>query len=302
MIRLFLALVTLALLAATGRAAEPPRGRIAYSRMVAGGSYKIHVMNADGTGSRELPGQTDHFNYFPTWSPDGKRLSYSSMGREGTGQHVNICNADGSGLVSLTGPGGNGWLSAWSPDGEQLVFASGQGDTIDAYVADADGTNVRVLNPARRSSPAAFWLPDGKRIGFNRFEDGKFRLRLTTLADGAEETVTEGQVRLLFGPNALSPDGKRLAAIAQDQQQKRSLHIIDIAAKSDTLVCEFEITNPLFAALPLPAWAPDGRALLVPMQTDKGMGLFRVSEDGTEKARLTPEGVTCASGAWTSSP
>src|SRR5436190_5245003 len=107
---------------AAGRAAEPLHGRIIYAARAEGDRFYLHVMNADGTGDHLLAGQTDHFNYFPVWSPDGKRLAYTSMGPQGENQHVNLCNADGSGLVTLTGPGQSGWLAAWSPDGRQVLF------------------------------------------------------------------------------------------------------------------------------------------------------------------------------------
>jgi Tol biopolymer transport system component len=299
------ALAALALLAVTGRAAEAPGGRIIYSR-ADGGRFQLHVMNADGTGDRVLPGQTDHFNYFPVWSPDGRRLAYTSMGPQGENQHVNLCSADGTGLVALTGPGDSGWLAAWSPDGRQLLFAGRtvpRGPVVDAYLASADGTGVRSLNPGRVAGGGAFWLPDGKRVGFARFQDGKARLILAKVEGGDEEPLVEDSLALWAGGNAVSPDGKRLAfAVLDVRGKKGTLHTFDFANKVDTAVAEFEAPSRYFAAIPCPAWSPDGRSLLVPMGTEKGTGLFLVSEDGKQKRRLTPEGADCFAGAWTGTP
>ena len=108
---------------------------------------------------------------------------------------------------------------------------------------------------------------------------------------------------LLAGGNAVSPDGKRLAFVVLDVRgRKGTLHTFDLANKLDTVVTPFESPSPYFAALPCPAWSPDGRSLLVPMGTEKGTGLFLVSDDGKQQKRLTPEGMDCFAGAWTATP
>jgi TolB protein len=301
-----LALAALAITGVTGRAEEPPRGRIVYARKVEGDRFELHLMNPDGTGDRVLPGQPDHFNYHPVWSPDGKRLAYTSMGKQGENQRVILSGAEGTDLVPVTGPGQSAWMPAWSADGKQLLFtgrAAPGALMVDTYLSEGDGTNVRPLNPGRAAGGSPFWLPDGKRAGFTRFADGRVRLVLARLEGGEEESLVEDSLTLLAGGNAVSPDGKRLAFVVVDVQgRKGTLHTFDFATRVDSVVAEFASPSPYFAALPCPAWSPDGRSLLVPMGTEKGTALFLVSEDGKQKKRLTPEGTDCFAGAWTAAP
>ncbi|MDA1192105.1 MAG: hypothetical protein O3A46_10550, partial [Candidatus Poribacteria bacterium] len=65
---------------------------------------------------------------------------------------------------------------AWSPDGEWIAFESnGVGGTLDIFVMDADGNNLRnVTNPPGLDLDPA-WSRDGKRIAYSgsgeRFQD-----------------------------------------------------------------------------------------------------------------------------------
>jgi TolB protein len=62
---------------------------------------------------------------------------------------------------------------AWSPDGNQIAFASTRANTIklslqttQIFVMDIDGSNIRQLTNTRGQSLCPGWSPDGKKIAF----------------------------------------------------------------------------------------------------------------------------------------
>jgi Tol biopolymer transport system component len=100
-------------------------------------AYDIYVVNADGSGLEQLtddPGQDG----FPSWSPDGTKLAFSSTrddcsnsdapdcrttGDIGPYHTIYVMNADGTDQhrISLR----FGMFVDWSPDGNDLVFSPG---------------------------------------------------------------------------------------------------------------------------------------------------------------------------------
>jgi Tol biopolymer transport system component len=73
-----------------------------------GGQTEIYRINADGTNPINLTNHPD-VDVNPTWSPDGTQIAFFST-REGGG--IYMMNADGTGVVRLTPPGGPG-QAAW---------------------------------------------------------------------------------------------------------------------------------------------------------------------------------------------
>jgi TolB protein len=121
---------------------------------VAMGAYwwLLHVMNADGTGVRELSGpdlSSETWDSAPDVSPDGKRVAFV-VNSEVMLPGIAVANADGSGRKEffLPGNGGNHPNNPrWSPDATEIVFQMWDFFSNDAqiYVKNLDGSGFKAL-------------------------------------------------------------------------------------------------------------------------------------------------------------
>jgi TolB protein len=107
--------------------------------------HNIYVMNADGSNPVRLT-RGFGLDWLPDWSPDGRRIAYSSQGR------IVVMDADGSNQTLLTDQVGKDFCPAWSPDGSLIAFDSFRHEDGEIYVMNSDGSNqVRLTyNPAER--------------------------------------------------------------------------------------------------------------------------------------------------------
>lgn len=97
-------------------------------RLVEPGQLEIFVMNADGSGKKQVT-SNNASNFSPFFHPDGKRIIFSSNveTREEAGRpsfHLYLVNDDGTGLERLTGDGKFNSFPMFSPDGKRLVWVS----------------------------------------------------------------------------------------------------------------------------------------------------------------------------------
>jgi TolB protein len=105
-------------------------------------NWNLYVVGPDGSDPHELnmPGM---MGIAPAWSPDGRRLAFSSVEWQGDGsliENIYTVNPDGSGLRQLTTDGSSRW-PVWTAD-DQLVYNA----SADSYfVVDVDLGNPAPL-------------------------------------------------------------------------------------------------------------------------------------------------------------
>jgi Tol biopolymer transport system component len=92
---------------------SPSGGALAFVR-VAAGKAAIEVMSPNGSGLREVIRDPNDWISGLSWSPDGRRIAFSS-GRDQAAGEVYVVNADGKKLVRLTNNRFGDNDPVWSP-------------------------------------------------------------------------------------------------------------------------------------------------------------------------------------------
>jgi len=114
------------------RATDPtnPRAMARYRELIKDNltePMKMEIFTAGADGSDVA--QLTHFgcaSFAPTFTPEGKRILFSSNKQDCDGRHFELflMNADGSNVQQATNFGGFVSFAEFSPDGKRIVFAS----------------------------------------------------------------------------------------------------------------------------------------------------------------------------------
>jgi TolB protein len=116
-----------------------PEGKgLGFTALVDGVS-KPHLMDLDGQNKRDVSGEGGGFAYGYSASPDGRLISYHEN------YQVFVANVDGSGKRPIQTGHPFDFAPSWSPDGQWLLFVSGEHYNCHPHVVRPDGTGLKKL-------------------------------------------------------------------------------------------------------------------------------------------------------------
>ena len=226
-----------------GATVSPDGGRIAYVS-TASGRLNLWIMNADGSGARQLL-HSDDRQASPVFSHDGKELVYAQDkgGDElydlyavsvAGGEPRNLTKTD---KTSETAP-------LFSPDGTKFAFGSKEKITPFTNLAVMDWASGSTHLLTHETDPkaswrAVCWSADGRtlfatrRVGLD--DSDAYRVDVQS---GTAEKLTEHSGKQLVELTDVSPDGKTLLLTSNEKDGYENVALFDVASKQERWVTD----------------------------------------------------------------
>ena len=171
-----------------------------------------------------------------------------------------------------------------SPDGSEVAFAWNRSGTFEIYSAPVERERIYQLTDAKERSVWPRWSPDAKQLAFLRDRGGNERFDIWLVdRDGERERNLTNEPEVMHRDIAWSPDGSRLAYVANAAGMAFAVHVIDVATGDTRRLTEGEFDDAL------PRWSPDGKRLLFSSRRETvrtNSDLFVISADGGAPTKL----------------
>lgn len=253
-----------------------PDGQSVVYASRASGSWDIYLKKIGDIESTNLTPDGRHVDLSPAFSPDGKRIAFSSS-RDGQG--IFLMDADGRNLTKLAPAGYN---PAWSPDGHEIAIAE---DRIFDYegrnhshsklfAVNVDTGDRRLITSRDAVQPN--WSPNGHRIAFWGVDKGSRKDIWTVAAGGGEPVpVTDDQ------PSDWNPvwsrDGRYLYFLS-DRGGSMNLWRVPIDEVSGRVTGRIEPATLPSANSQHFSFSADGKAMVY-VEMNRREGTFQVDLD-----------------------
>ncbi|MBS0205187.1 MAG: PD40 domain-containing protein [Planctomycetes bacterium] len=174
------------------------------------GTSKPFLMDRDGRNKTDLNRNSLGFVYGLNSSRDGRRIAYHEN------YQVFLADADGSNRIHVQTGNPFNFCPTWSPDGEWVLFVSGEHYNCHPHLVRSDGTGLKkiadrggyrgvvefldVFDFHGGSSDIPVWSADGKSVFYTAQVDQNVELFQVTLAGETVRLTTTASGTLHYHP------------------------------------------------------------------------------------------------------
>ena len=233
--------------------------KLGFTALVDGNSHPFR-MDRDGRNKTDLTHGPKEFTYGFSSSRDGRRIAYHKN------YQIFLADADGSNAVQIqTGQPFN-FGPTWSPDGQWVLFVSGEHYRCHPHIARADGSGLKKLADRggyrgviefldvpdfhAGSSDTPVWAADSQRVFYTAKVGANVELFAVRL-DGKSEPLTQSAEGTLHYHPQPSPDGAWLV-YGSKRHGVRQLYVMRLADRVEKRITTL---TPGHAAM-WPHWQP----------------------------------------------
>src|SRR5436309_2645142 len=171
-----------------------------------------------------------------------------------------------------------------SPDGTEVAFAWNRSGTFEIYSAPIERERLYQLTDAKQRSVSPRWSPDAKQIAFLRDTGGNERFDIWLVdRDGETERNLTNEPDVMHRDIAWSPDGSRIAYVANVAGKAFAVHVIDLATGKKRALADAQFDDER------PRWSPDGTRLLFASRREAvrtNSDLYVIAADGGTPTKL----------------
>jgi TolB protein len=260
--------------------------RIAYVSTSGGRFKEVYVSHLDGTEKFQVTNNRT-INLFPSWTPDGKSIIYTSYKDRVPGLYeFELFSGKEVKWSSTTGRylGGRA-----SPDGRYVAATLEAAGNSNLVLLDPHGKMMRRLTSGSGIEVSPSWSPDGRQIVFVSDRSGSPQLYILDVAGGRPRRLTYSG-----GYNtapAWSPKGDKIAYTGRVGKHFAIFTIgVDGGEPRQLTSDSFDSEDP--------SWAPDGRFIAFASNRAGRYHLYLMQAGGENQRRLTGSGGDDTKPSW----
>jgi len=251
----------------------------------------------------------------PAISPDGSRITFTTLNTVPTGVDVYIMDNDGANHRPVSDIAGQEQSPSWTFDGKQILFLSVP------FVSSGDSAQLYRQSPVPNAGDRMLVIDFGKRIPRIHVQgpasaDSTGKLMVagdgiwTISGDSADMNLlipAPGGGKTFYSP-AWSPDGRNIALLSVTRAGASITSVAVVMYAADGTGAETLVTLPASGTREWPGnnihslcWSPDGSqiAFTRPDGIDLGAHIYAIRKDRTGLTQVTSApGVTDRSLSW----